>query len=36
MIEKEIAAMLPNSSVFIHLEPLNDPDAFEDHLKERE
>jgi cation diffusion facilitator family transporter len=36
IIEKEIAAVLPNSSVFIHLEPLNDPDAFEDHLKERE
>jgi cation diffusion facilitator family transporter len=32
MIEKEIAAVLPYSSVFIHLEPLNDPDAFDDHL----
>jgi cation diffusion facilitator family transporter len=34
MIEKEIAVELPNSNVFIHLEPLNDPDSFEDHLKE--
>jgi len=33
MIEKEIDDVLPYSSVFIHLEPLNDPDAFDDHLK---
>jgi cation diffusion facilitator family transporter len=32
VIEKEIAAELPNSSVFIHLEPINDPDSFDDHL----
>lgn len=31
-IEKEILAELPYSSIFIHLEPLNDPDAFDDHL----
>jgi len=35
-IEKEIAAALPYSSVFIHLEPLNDPESFDDHLKENE
>ncbi len=34
IIEKEILAELPHSSIFIHLEPLNDPDAFDDHLKE--
>lgn len=33
-IEKEIMAQLPYSSIFIHLEPSNDPDAFDDHLKE--
>jgi cation diffusion facilitator family transporter len=30
VIEKEIAAELPNSSVFIHLEPINDPDSFDE------
>lgn len=35
-IEKEITAELPHSSVFIHLEPINDPDSFEDHLNETE
>jgi cation diffusion facilitator family transporter len=34
LIEKEIMAELPYASIFIHLEPLNDPDAFDDHLKE--
>jgi cation diffusion facilitator family transporter len=34
MIEKEIMAELPYSSIFIHLEPLNDPDSFDDHLTE--
>lgn len=34
MVEKEILAELPSSSIFIHLEPLNDPDAFDDHLTE--
>jgi cation diffusion facilitator family transporter len=33
-IEKEIMAELPYSNIFIHLEPLNDPDAFDDHLTE--
>jgi cation diffusion facilitator family transporter len=33
-IEKEIVAEMPFSNVFIHLEPLNDPDSFEDHLKD--
>jgi cation diffusion facilitator family transporter len=32
MIEKEIAVKLPYSDVFIHLEPLNDPDSFDDIL----
>lgn len=35
-IEKEIIAVLPYSNVFIHLEPLNDPDSFDDHLKNAE
>jgi cation diffusion facilitator family transporter len=30
MIEKEITVQLPYSDVFIHLEPLNDPEAFDD------
>lgn len=30
MIEREIAVKLPHSDVFIHLEPLNDPEAFDD------
>jgi cation diffusion facilitator family transporter len=34
MIEKEIMAEIPYSSIFIHLEPLNDPDSFDDHSKE--
>jgi cation diffusion facilitator family transporter len=33
-IEKDIAKELPYSDVFIHLEPLSDPDAFDDVLKE--
>lgn len=35
IIEKEILAEIPNSSIFVHLEPLNDPDAFDDHLTEK-
>lgn len=31
-IEKEIKAEFPYSDIFIHLEPINDPDAFDDHL----
>jgi cation diffusion facilitator family transporter len=31
-IEKEINDLLPYSDVFIHVEPLNDPDSFDDHL----
>jgi cation diffusion facilitator family transporter len=34
VIEKEIAAELPNSSVFIHLEPINDPDSFDEPVQE--
>lgn len=33
VIEKEIAVQLPYSDIFIHLEPLDDPDAFDDILK---
>ena len=32
VIEKEIALQLPHSDIFIHLEPINDPDAFDDVL----
>ena len=32
-IENEIGNTLPESDVFIHLEPLNDPDSFDDYLK---
>ena len=35
-IEREIAVELPYSDVFIHLEPLSDPDAFDDILNETE
>lgn len=31
-IEKEIVERLPNSEVFVHLEPINDPDAYEENL----
>lgn len=31
-IEYDIKTQLPYSDVFIHVEPLNDPDAFDDHL----
>jgi len=34
IIENEITEMLPFSDVFIHLEPLNDPDALDDFQKE--
>jgi cation diffusion facilitator family transporter len=33
-IESEIITQFPYSSVFIHIEPLSDPDAFDDILKE--
>jgi len=32
-IEIEIAEALPFSDVFIHIEPLNDPDSFDDYLE---
>lgn len=32
-IETEIKNALPGSEVFIHMEPLNDPDAFDDYLE---
>jgi len=32
-IEVEIAKVLPDSDVFIHIEPLNDPDSFDDYLE---
>lgn len=32
-IENEIGNALPESDVFIHIEPLNDPDSFDDYLK---
>jgi cation diffusion facilitator family transporter len=32
IIEADLAAEFPNSDVFIHIEPLNDPDAFDDIL----
>lgn len=31
-IEREIKEILPLADVFIHIEPINDPDAFDDHL----
>lgn len=31
-IERDIIAVLPKSDVFIHLEPSNDPDSFDDFL----
>jgi cation diffusion facilitator family transporter len=34
IIENEISEKLPFSDVFIHLEPLNDPDALDDFQKE--
>jgi cation diffusion facilitator family transporter len=33
-IENDIVAEFPYSSVFIHIEPINDPDSFDDILKE--
>ena len=35
-IEKEIIELLPYSDVFIHIEPVNDPEAFDDVLKTEE
>lgn len=32
-IESEIRGLLEDSDVFIHVEPLNDPDAFDDYLE---
>ena len=32
-IESELKLLLPYSDIFIHIEPMNDPDAFEDCLK---
>ncbi len=32
-IENELKTLMPYSDVFIHVEPINDPDAFEDSLK---
>lgn len=32
-IEEEILEKVPNSNIFIHLEPMNDPDAYDDVLK---
>jgi cation diffusion facilitator family transporter len=32
-IEMEIEKALPDSDVFIHIEPLNDPDSFDDYLE---
>jgi len=34
VIENEITEKVPNSNIFIHLEPLNDPDAYDDNLKD--
>ena len=31
-IENELKIQLPLSDVFIHVEPMNDPDSFDDHL----
>jgi cation diffusion facilitator family transporter len=33
IIENEILEKIPNSNIFIHLEPLNDPDAYDDFLQ---
>lgn len=33
-IENEIKSTLPYSDVFIHIEPLNDPDSFDDYLRD--
>lgn len=33
-IERRITEALPESEVFIHIEPVNDPDAFDDYLQE--
>ena len=35
-IEEEVRADIPNSTVFTHLEPLEDPVSFEDTRLERE
>lgn len=32
LIENEIHQKVPNSNIFIHLEPLNDPDAYDDMI----
>jgi cation diffusion facilitator family transporter len=32
-IERKIEGTLPHSDVFIHIEPLNDPDSFDDYLE---
>jgi cation diffusion facilitator family transporter len=32
LIENEIFEKIPNSNIFIHIEPLNDPDAYDDML----
>lgn len=31
-IERDIKSLFPESDIFIHLEPINDPDAFDDYL----
>ena len=31
-IETELKILLPLSDIFIHVEPINDPDAYDDHL----
>jgi cation diffusion facilitator family transporter len=31
-IETELKTLLPLSDIFIHVEPINDPDAYDDHL----
>ena len=33
LIENEILEKIPNSNIFIHIEPLNDPDAYDDILQ---
>ena len=33
-VEIEIAEKIPNSDIFIHMEPMNDPDAYDDVLKD--
>jgi divalent metal cation (Fe/Co/Zn/Cd) transporter len=32
-IEAEILVVLPGSDIFIHIEPVNDPDSFDDYLE---